>query len=481
MKSAKSLNEWLKYQENSHPLQIDLGLERVLKIASSLPSLKDFAHKFKFFNSNADLYVDLNSNKEYEKHQKNEKATGALAVNYADKDRSIEFFLQKLRAKTGTKIITIAGTNGKGSTAIFLQNLLLAAGFSTGAYTSPHIKKYNERFLLNGFEAQDEQIISAFEEIYSLKDDVSLSYFEWSTLTAFVIFARYDLDFWIMEVGLGGRLDAVNIANADIGIITSIGRDHQEYLGTSLNGIGNEKAGIFCEDQISIFSSRLMPLSIEKKAQEVGAKLVRAGIDFSYDKNIFEINWQGLNFEGRELALHFPKPKIGIQNATGALQAFCFLTEHISASLLRDAVKATEISGRMQKIDKFVLDVAHNPPAMVHLTSVLEENVKRLAIIGMLKDKDIMQSLQVLAEKLDDFYMISLPSERGTSKEAMFAYGVKAGIDKDRIKMFSTIDEAINMAHKKLDAKEIEEVLILGSFITLELALSVLQTKQEIL
>lgn len=468
MNLNNSLADWIKYQENSHPLEIDLGLERVLAIAKKLPSLQPFASKFKFFN--ADFSADAkNLTQNYVENQTHTQNQASENLNLNSNSNS-----------NSVKIITVAGTNGKGSTALFLQNLLLADGRKTGVYTSPHIKDYRERFLINGDMIQAELLVASFDEIFTAKGDISLSYFEWATLAAFVAFAKSNLDFWIMEVGLGGRLDAVNIANADIGIITSIGRDHEEYLGTSLNAIGSEKAGIFCENQTAIYSSRLMPISIEQKSQELGIKLLRAGIDFSFSETIVDINWNGVDAKGEPLNLNLPKPHIASLNASGALQAYCLLSSNQDSNILRQAVANTLIAGRMQKIGKFILDVAHNPPAMVHLVNKLEKNCKRLAIIGMLKDKDITRSLQILAPSLQEFFMVSLPSARGTSKEAMFAYGIKAGVNKDKISLFANIDAAIQLAKEKLNKQEIDEVLILGSFVTLELALDILQPKQEI-
>lgn len=456
--NTNNLADWLKYQEASHPLEIDLGLERVLEIAAKLPSLNAYASRFKFYSSSLE-----------------QKASRIAEAKFTQNLYGSKF------SKKSVKIINIAGTNGKGSTATFLQNLLLSAGYKTGLYTSPHIKNYTERFLINGLEVEEVALIEVFKEIYQAKADLSLSYFEWATLAAFAIFAKSELDFWIMEVGLGGRLDAVNIVNADIGIIVSIGRDHEDYLGTSLNAIASEKAGIFCKNQIGIYASRLMPISIATKSYELGIKLLRAGIDFNYNENIVELNWRGLGKDGEIIELNLPKTSIASANASGALQAFCLLTTKLDTQILRQAVTKTQLCGRMQRLGGFLLDVAHNPSAMVHLVNKLDKKTRRLAIIGMLKDKDITKSLQILDAYLDAFYMVSLPTSRGTSKEAMFAYGVKAGINKDKISMLPSLEEAIKLAQKRLEAKEVDEVVILGSFITLELALKILQPSEEVL
>ena len=364
-----TLDEWLRWQERLNPLEIDLGLKRVRQVWQRLS-------------------LDLG----------------------------------------GSTVITVAGTNGKGSTIALLESILHQAGHRTGSYTSPHLLRYNERIRLQGEPVSDERIVSAFGEIDDARGDVPLTYFEFGTLAALLIMAREKPDVALLEVGLGGRLDAVNIVDADLAIVTSIDLDHQSWLGGDREAIGREKAGVFRSGRPAVFSAREMPASVAEVADELGVRLYRNGIDFRVEVGPQGWDWQKSGQRIEKL----PFPGLAgvhqLDNAAGVLMALTLLAAElpVSEEAVREGLKRAWLPGRIQRLRRegveWVLDVAHNPHAVESLREALQAGPvegRTFALLGMLKDKDFPAVIEVLDELVDEWHYASLEGERGLPAAAL--------------------------------------------------------------
>ena len=371
MNRFNSLHDWLTWQESLHPLPIDLGLERVKWV--------------------------------FEK----------LLPNYENQ-------------KPPT--ITVAGTNGKGSTVAYLQEFYFASGHKVGAYTSPHILRYNERIKINGKSVSDDTICAAFEQIDKARGDISLSYFEFSTLAALLIFLQQNVAVQILEVGLGGRLDAVNIVDTDMAIVTSIAIDHVEYLGKTRDEIGLEKAGVFRPNTPAIVSDLRPPASLLNYAYEKNALLLRLGETFFYEKHRETWTWQGL----AQTISNLPNPALKgnhqYRNASAAIFATQCLANRlpVSDTSIKMGLKNVKLAGRFQLIDgenPILLDVGHNPQAAETLVDYLADNFpdRRIhAIFSMMKDKDIASVLNLMKPVVSDWFFAPLPQNpRTVTKSTM--------------------------------------------------------------
>lgn len=337
--------------------------------------------------------------------------------------------VERVRAAMGlapaVPVITVAGTNGKGSTCAMLEAMLSAAGYRVGLYTSPHLLRYNERVRIAGREADDASLAAAFARVEAARTgidgDTRLTYFEFGTLAAVDLFLRSALDVLVLEVGMGGRLDAVNAFDADCAIVTSIGLDHMDYLGATREAIGHEKAGIFRAGKPAVLADPAAPASVLAQAQAIGASLLRIGQEFGCDTESGQ--WSFWGPAGRICGLPYPAlhGRIQLQNASAALAGLGALRERLPVSerALRQGLAEVQLPGRFQLLPghpALVLDVGHNPQA----AAVLAQNLSDLepcsgtsAVFGMLRDKDIGGVVKLLAPHIDRWFVCTLPPPRG--------------------------------------------------------------------
>lgn len=330
-------------------------------------------------------------------------------------------------------VITVGGTNGKGSTVALLEAMSRAAGLRVGAYTSPHILRYNERVRVDGVEAADDDLCAAFARIENARgekkpDAIGLTYFEFGTLAAFDLFARAGVDIALLEVGLGGRLDAVNIIDTDAAIVTTVDLDHIEYLGNDRMSIGREKAGIFRANKPAIIGERDPPQSLLDEAQRIGANVLHAGIDFAARRHGETWSWTPAHDHAFALP-KLPLPMLAapsqIDNAAAAIAALYSLRERIAWNprAIATGVRGAQLPGRLQRIgcnpDVFV-DVAHNPQAARELAHWLDANPvtgKTRAVFGALSDKDVRGILAALDQHIAHWHLAALDADspRGLS------------------------------------------------------------------
>ena len=358
-----SLNDWLTRLESLHPKAIEMGLDRVSEVA------------------------------------------GRLGIRFE------------------CPVITVGGTNGKGSTCAMLEAMLLQGGYRVGLYTSPHLLHFNERARINGEQASDEALCTNFEAIEAARQDVSLTYFEFTTLAILKYFADAGLDAVILEVGLGGRLDAVNLIDADVAIITSVDLDHQDYLGDTREKIGFEKAGIYRSGRTAICSDPSPPQSLLDHAAAIGADLWLFGRDFNYSGDRQQWNYGGR--QQRRNALAYPSLRGANQllNASAALAALEALRERLplGAQEVRSGLVMVELPGRFQVLPgrpAVILDVAHNP----HATAALAHNLDAMgfypgthAVVGAMLDKDLPGLFKRLLPLVEHWYFCDLPTPRAAT------------------------------------------------------------------
>ena len=356
----KTLQEWLDWCEQLHPVAIDMGLDRVKTVASRL-----------------DLRFDC-------------------------------------------PVITVAGTNGKGSTCAMLEAVLLQAGYRTGVYTSPHLVHFEERCRLHGESASAEAFAQAFAAVEAVRGDVSLTYFEFSTLAILRLMAQAHLDVAILEVGLGGRLDAVNIIDADCAVITSIDLDHMAILGKDRESIGFEKAGIMRAGRPVIVSDPVPPQSVIDQAAAIGAELWLFGRDFNFSGDKQQWAWAGRDRRYSGMAYPALRGANQLINASGVLAALEALRQRIpiTAQAVRNGLALVELPGRFQIVPGqpvLVLDVAHNP----HSVAALAANLDAMgfyptthAVLGAMADKDLLPMLQKVNPMVDKWYFTDLPLPR---------------------------------------------------------------------
>ena len=356
----KTLQEWLDWCEQLHPVAIDMGLDRVKTVAERM-----------------DLRFDC-------------------------------------------PVITVAGTNGKGSTCAMLEAVLLQAGYRTGVYTSPHLVHFEERCRLHGESASAEAFAQAFAAVEAVRGDVSLTYFEFSTLAILHLMARANLDVAILEVGLGGRLDAVNIIDADCAVITSIDIDHTAILGKDRESIGFEKAGIMRAARPVIVSDPVPPQSVVDHAAAVGADLWLFGRDFNFSGDKQQWAWAGRDRRYSGMAYPALRGANQLINASGVLAALDALRQRIpvTAQAVRNGLAMVELPGRFQIVPGqpvLVMDVAHNP----HSVAALAANLDAMgfyptthAVLGVMADKDLLPMLQKVNPMVDKWYFTDLPLPR---------------------------------------------------------------------
>lgn len=323
-------------------------------------------------------------------------------------------------------VITVGGTNGKGSTVAFLEAMLAAAGKRVGAYTSPHLLRYNERVRVTGCDAEDDALIDAFTRIETARGELPLTYFEYGTLAALWIFSRANLDVAILEVGLGGRLDAVNIIDADAAIVTTVDLDHQDWLGNDRGSIGREKAGIFRAGHIAVVGDRDPPRTLTEYARRIGAQIRLAGRDFLGDSRSEGWRWTGWREPGSggsAPCLDLPLPALAapcqIDNAATAIATLYALRARIgwNPKAITTGVANARVGARLQRFagePELIIDVAHNPQAAGVLAEWLRNSSaggRTLAVFGALGDKDVNGVVSVLAADIDAWILAGLDKD----------------------------------------------------------------------
>ena len=402
-----SLADWLSYIERQHPQPIALGLDRVLQVFGNL------------------------------------------------------------RIQFPCPVITVGGTNGKGSTCAMLEAILQAGGYRTGLYTSPHLRRYNERVRVGAREVEDAALCEAFEAVERARGGVPLTYFEFGTLAAFFLFTRQKIEAAILEVGLGGRLDAVNVLDADCAVLTSVGIDHVEYLGATREAIGREKAGIFRPGRPAIVGEPDPPETV----LSASANLELIGRDFGYQVQGAQWSYWGPGGKRSGLAHPALRGAVQLRNASAALAALDSLRGRLPIAMqdVRRGLAEASLPGRFQVLPgrpQVILDVAHNPEA----ASILAANLgdcgfapETIAVVGMLKDKDIAGVLRAVAPRITRWHLATLPGPRGAQ-----AADLNDALKKEKItseaREHPTVALALAAARKQ--ASENDKIVVFGSFLT---------------
>ncbi|MEH6551148.1 MAG: bifunctional tetrahydrofolate synthase/dihydrofolate synthase [Pseudomonadales bacterium] len=406
MDSAASLADWLSYLERQHPAEIELGLDRVRTVAERLLS-------------------PLNS-----------------------------------------KVITVAGTNGKGSTVRLLQALLNAHGYRVATFTSPHLIQYNERVCIDGQALDDQTLCSGFAAVEAVRNEVPLTYFEFSTLGALWCFAQQTLDYLILEIGLGGRLDSVNVIDSDIAVITSVQLDHQDWLGDDLESIGFEKAGIMRRNSVVVCGPD-MPKSVLAHAESLHCPILLSGADFSLIKESDESwSWQNQDLSIADL----PEPHLPINSLAIAIQVLLLLLPEPELTTVRDVVAECTLAGRNQHLtveDKsLLLDVAHNPAAAILLADRLQRqpvNGRTHVLLAMLKDKDWEGVVVALKEVVDGgWFLAELKNERALPAAQLA--DTLYDHDVSMVSLNKNIRQALRRALSVMGTED--RLLVCGSFYT---------------
>ena len=362
-------------------------------------------------------------------------------------------------------VIIVGGTNGKGSCVAALEKVYLSSGFQTGVFTSPILFRHNEMVRLNGQEAEDELFVRAYQKIEAARKNISLTPFEYHTLAAFSILSQHALDVWILEVGLGGRLDAVNIMDASVALITSIGIDHVAYLGETRELIGFEKAGIFRPKAPIVCGDPEPPTSLRKQAEKMGAPFYQQGKDFTYA--LSEESW---SWRSQETCYqHLPYSQLYLQNLSSALMVVALLQTRlpVTEKVIQDSIQSVYLPGRMEKCfapQLHIFDVAHNPHAVTLLAELLAKlpsKGKTYAVFSMLSDKDLVGSIEAIKGAIGEWYVAPLEVARGATQALL-----KAAFEKVALKphFFKTLTKAYEAA--KSQAQSTDRIIIFGSFHT---------------
>ena len=423
--TERTLGEWLAYLEQLHPSAIDMGLDRAREVTNRMG-------------------------------------------------------LQK----PAPRVVTVTGTNGKGSTCAFVASLLRAQGLKVGVYNSPHLLRYNERVQIDGAEVSDEQLCEAFSALEAGRGQTSLTYFEMGTLAAFWLFERAQLDAVVLEVGLGGRLDAVNLVDADLALVTSIGVDHVEYLGNTRESVAYEKAGIFRAGKPALCGDLNPPQPLLDKARELGCPLFVRGRDFNLATADTVWHWQGLNAAGQVVELRdLPLLDLPMENAALALQAYALTELPWQPERIIEALLVTHVTGRLDrrqfnwhgKTLNMLLDVGHNPHAAEYLVRRLEQRPvagKRLAVFGLLADKDLDGVVSQLAPVVADWAVA--PLNTGRTRPAAELQASLQGLGAS-VSVFDSVGAALEAQCQQATPQD--EILLFGSFYCVAEALEWLERR----
>lgn len=372
-------------------------------------------------------------------------------------------------------VIMVAGTNGKGSTCAMLEAILMQAGYRVGLYSKPHFLDFNERARINGIPVGDDDFVRVFDQVEAARGDISLTYFEFTTLAICKLLADAPLDVVILEVGLGGRLDAVNVIDADVSIVTSVDIDHVDYLGDTREKIGFEKAGIFRTGKVAICSDPQPPQSLIDHAESIGADLRLFGRDFNYNGDKQQWNFGGR--EQRRNSLAYPSLRGANQllNASAVLAALEALRHElpVGAQEVRTGLVMVDLPGRFQVLPgrpTVVLDVAHNPHAAATLAQNLDNmgfHAYTYAVFGSMLDKDIAGVIAQMKGKIDHWCVCDLPLPRAATSGQLAQELQIANVLEDKehsLQKFSTPEEAYAFAMSK--AGENDRIVVFGSFLT---------------
>ena len=412
-----TLEEWLAWQEGLHPSSVDLGLERVAAVLERMGG-----------------------------------------------------------ADPGVPVITVAGTNGKGSTVAFLEAILAAAGYRVGAYTSPHLHRYNERVRIAGAEATDAELCAAFDRVDRARGETSLTYFEFGTLAALDLFRRAGLDAVVLEVGLGGRLDAVNAVDPDVAVITTVDLDHGDWLGTDREAVAAEKAGVLRYGRPAVYGDRDIPEAVIAASARLEIPLYRYGREFGWHEQSSGGAWWG------PATVHEGLPALGLpgraqgRNAASALMALALLQARlpVTEKALRAGLASARVPGRMQTLPgpvAEVVDVGHNPQAARGLAEWLRDEPcdgRTHLVLAMLADKDIEAVAEALAAATDQAYVAPLEGPRAAPAQRLLEALETAGVG--TVTAYANVPEARAAAFAA--AAPGDRVVVAGSFYTAGLALA---------
>ena len=425
--TERTLADWLAYLEQLHPSAIDMGLDRCRDVAERLGL-----------------------------------------------------------GRPAPRVVTVTGTNGKGSTCAFLASLLAAQGLRVGVYASPHLLAYNERVRIEGRQASDAALCEAFEAVERARGDTTLTYFEMGTLAAFWLFQRAALDAVVLEVGLGGRLDAVNLVDADLALVTSIGLDHAEWLGDTRESVAREKAGIFRPGKPALCGDLEPPEPLLRRAEELGAPFYLRGRDYDLAMGEQGWHWRGVGPEGHALELHgLPTLDLPMENAALALQAYALLGLPWQPKSMAMALLSTRVTGRLDrrrlrwrgKPLTLLLDVGHNPHAAEYLAQRLRarpvSGVRR-AVFGLLADKDLAGVVHPLLADIHGWALASLPTPRTRPAEAVEAHLRACGAS---ARVYPDVASALQAQCEQ--ARADDEILVFGSFYCVAEALQWLAGQAE--
>ncbi|WP_254461452.1 bifunctional tetrahydrofolate synthase/dihydrofolate synthase [Xanthomonas sacchari] len=410
MASMNTLPEWLAYIERQHPQDIAMGLERVRAVAARMRLTRPARH-----------------------------------------------------------VITVGGTNGKGSTVAFVEAIARAAGWRVGSYTSPHLLRYNERVRIDGEEASDADLVSAFAAVEAARGDTALTYFEYGTLAALWLFQQAKLELAVLEVGLGGRLDAVNLVDADVAVITTVDIDHTDWLGSDREAIGTEKAGIARPWKPLVLGEIDPPSSVLRRAYAIGANALRAGSDFFHEPIDAE-RWRWRDV-GTELQLPLPQLRAPVQraNAATAIAALRALRRSLPRHAYAEGIAAARLRGRLQPCVRdgveVLVDVGHNPQAARELAAALQAQPvagRTHAVFAALADKDAAGVVAALAAQVDAWHLAGLGGSRGQSGAQLRArLADTAAAEAD---LAESVAQALQSALAQ--ARPGDRVLVFGSFHT---------------
>jgi dihydrofolate synthase/folylpolyglutamate synthase len=423
----RRLADWLAWQETLHPNAIDLGLERL------------------------------------------QRTLERLAWRRPD-----------------CPVITVAGTNGKGSCVALTARILAESGYRVGTFTSPHLLRYNERIAVGGVEVSDEALMAAFERIDAARGDLTLTFFEFNAAAALLVFADTRPDAVVLEVGMGGRLDAVNVVDADVALVSSIDLDHCDWLGRDRESIGREKAGIFRAGRPAIYGARDMPASIREHARQIGTDLQQLGRDFDWLPLGDRWSWRGRRGEQRDLPAPALRGEVQYDNASAVLAALELLESRLRVprSAIERGLLTVSLPGRFQIVRRtrprpieWILDVAHNPAAARSLATQLARNATRgrtIAVCGVLGDKDVEGIATELQGSFDAWVIVGLQGGRALAPDALAARVRAIGVSVEAV----AADVVAGCRAAEALAQSGDRVVVFGSFLTVGPALAMLASRR---
>lgn len=371
-------------------------------------------------------------------------------------------------------VITVGGTNGKGSVVAFLEAIFRSTGLAPGVFTSPHLVRYSERIRVAGAEASEDELVDAFERIEAARDEITLTYFEYNTLAALLVFAAREVEVAVLEVGLGGRLDATNIVDADVAVVCSIGLDHRDWLGETLEEIGREKAGIFRLGRPAVLGSPEMPASVFESIEQRGARPVIAGRDFTWEIGAGEWTYRGVQLVLEGLPPPSLPGSVQYRNAATAITAAALLGPQSKLDFrnIREALRGVTLAGRFQIVPgsvEWILDVAHNEPAAKVLAQHLAERPcegRTIAVASVLADKDAAAIVKALQPAIDHWMLCTLTEPRGLSAQEL---AKRAALPHAEFTLAGSIADGCEKARAL--AKPGDRVVACGSFLVVSAAL----------